>query len=149
MCQIYNIIRDRFLELLPSLNIDKEISMSNLHYHLFVDDAIFISVEGAKKALDELGIFECMGVIQSYHQANFDGIKIQLSDACAVADEVTSIIGDSVFLEIFGDEDNETWDDLLTEKDLVRLHQKAQKWLDENPEGINDAWLKLETSFNA
>ena len=149
MCQIYNIIRDRFLELLPSLDTDKEISMSNLHYHLFVDDAIFISVEGAEKALDELDIFECMGAVQSYHQANFDGVKIQLSDACAVADEVTSIIGGAVFIEIFDDEDDETWDDPLTEKDLIRLHQKAQKWLNENPEGINDAWLKLPTAFKA
>ena len=90
----------------------------DLHDHVFNTDFYVVGVYEAKKILEEFGIFEAIGRVQTYEKNNFRETYTDLSDPEQLINMLWYIIGEEVLFEIMHDIEqlNNNWDNLASEK---------------------------------
>ena len=120
----------------------------DLHSYLYNAQQHYIYYTTAKEAVAELDVWECIGAVQKYEQAQFGEVYTPLSDACRVANMVVSIMGYELLDAIYGDTKyfEDKWDDQLSAKDLATMLTLAEVWFNENPDGLQEIWENLEIS---
>lgn len=102
----------------------------DLHNELFNTDYHYIYTSDAKKALNEIGVFDAIGVIVKYETEEFGVVNTDFTSPCEVANMLYYIVGEDVLYNLFYGCElwNEAWDNEATEETNKVLVQ----WLKEN-----------------
>lgn len=118
---------------------------SDLPSELINNGDLYIYTKDAEDALEELGTFNCLGVLQNYEQTEFGTVYTNLANPCEVADALFYIIGCEVFYRIFGETEvcGELWDKRLTVDDLHLMAGMAREWFETHPDWFEDVWKDL------
>jgi hypothetical protein len=118
---------------------------ADLPSELFNNVGLYIYTKDAEDALEELGTFNCLGVLQRYEQGEFGTVHTNLANPCEVADALFYIIGYEVFYRIFGDTSvcDELWNKRLTADDLCSMGDTARRWFETHPDWVEDVWKDL------
>lgn len=141
--KIFEVVKSALLDNLTDLDAPYA---CDIHHHLYNEDEHFIYYSEADKAADELGVWECVGVVQKYEQVYFGSIYTSLSDSCQVVNMVIYIMGQELLHKIYGDTKyfNKKWNDRLTDDELDKMLTIAKKWFKQNPDGLLDIWNDLD-----
>lgn len=148
MTKIYEDVKAALLNGLENLiGYENNTCTADLHNELYNSDARYVYYATAKEATAELDVWECIGVVQTYEKEQFGEVHTKLSDACKVANMIIYIMGYELLQSIYGNTVyfNEKWDEKLTVDDLKEMLAMAEKWFDENSDGLNEIWLNLPT----
>ena len=117
----------------------------DIHSSLYNEPQHYIYYGSAKEAAAELGVWECIGTVQKYEQTQFGEFYTPLSDACRVANMVVYILGESLLQAIYGDTEYfADWNKQLSDDDLADMLTLAEKWFEENPDGLQEIWESLD-----
>ena len=102
----------------------------DLHSHLFNEDYHYYCNNYAEAVLNEIGVFDAIGVIVEYEKDNFGEVNTDFTSPCNVANMLYYIVGEEVLWDLFVGCElwNEVWNDEATEETNKALVQ----WLKEN-----------------
>ena len=102
----------------------------DLHNELFNTDYHYIYTSDAKKALNEIGVFDAIGVIVNYEKGNFGEVNTDFTSPWEVGNMLYYIVGGEVLCDLFDGCElwNEVWNDEATEETNAALVQ----WLKDN-----------------
>ena len=102
----------------------------DLHNELFNTDYHYIYTSDAVEALNEIGVFDAIGIIVEYEKCNFGEVNTDFTSPCNVANMLYYIVGEEVLCDLFDGCElwNEVWNDEATEETNKALVQ----WLKEN-----------------
>ena len=145
MCKIFETVKSALTDGITSL--DRPYAC-DIHNELYGAQQYYILYAHAREAADEIGVWECIGVVQKYEQDQFGEVYTPLADACRVSDMVVSIMGYELLDAIYGDTRyfGDKWNDQLSDDDLAAMLTLAEEWFEENPEGLQEIWENLEVS---
>jgi hypothetical protein len=73
-----------------------------LHNEVFNTDYYTIWTDEAKKALEEYGVFDAIGKVQTYERETFGKVYTDLSDPIKLINTLYYIIGEEVLDEVMG-----------------------------------------------
>lgn len=143
MNKIFETVKSALVEGLTSL--DRPYA-HDLHTLLYGETQHYSYTNSAEEAIAQLDVWACVGAVQTYEQTQFGGVYTPLSDACRVADMVVCIIGYELMQAIYGDTEyyGDRWDDQLSDEDLADMFDLAERWFEENPEGLRYLWETLD-----
>ena len=107
----------------------------DLHNELFNADCHYIYTSDAKKALNEIGVFDAIGVIVKYEKDNFSEViadfPTDFANPCEVANMLYYIVGEEVLWDLF--DGCELWDEAWNNGEATKETNKALvQWLKEN-----------------
>lgn len=142
MTKIFDTVQSALVDNITSLDHPYA---CDLYDYLFNEPQHFIYYADAKEATAELGVWECIGVVQKYEQDQFGEVNTPLSDACRVANMIVYIMGYELMQAIYGDTEyfGDKWNEQLSDDDLADMLTLAETWFEENPDGLNKIWLDL------
>ena len=145
MCKIFETVKSALVDCITSL--DRPYA-GDLHASLYNETQHYIYYANAKEATAELDVWECIGVVQKYEKDQFGEVYTPLSDACRVVNMVVYILGEALLQAIYGETAyfDEKWDEQLSDGDLADMLTLAEKWFEENPDGLQEIWENLEIS---
>ena len=145
MCKIFEAVKSALVDNIASL--DRPYA-GDLHHTLYNDPQHYIYYADAEEVTAELDVWECIGAVQKYEQDQFGEVYTPLSDACKVANMVVYIMGYELLDKIYADTEyfGDKWNEQLTDEDLADMLTLAEKWLAENPGGLQEIWENLEIS---
>ena len=143
MCKIFETVKSALVDCITSL--DRPCA-GDLHASLYSETQHYIYYASAKEATAELDTWECIGVVQKYEQGQFGEVYTPLSDACRVANMVVSILGEALLQSIYEGTEyfGEKWNDQLSDDELADMLTIAEKWFEENPDGLQEIWENLD-----
>ena len=103
----------------------------DLHNELFNADCHYIYTSDAKKALNEIGVFDAIGVIVKYEKDNFGEVDVDFTSPCTVANMLYYIVGEEVLWDLF--DGCELWDEAWNNDEATEETNEALvQWLKEN-----------------
>ena len=106
----------------------------DLHNYLFNEDYHYCYTSEAKKALDEIGVFDAIGVIVEYEKDNFGEVNTDFTNPCEVANMLYYIVGEEVLYDLF--DEWEIWNEVLipvwNDKATKETNKILVQWLKEN-----------------
>ena len=145
MCKIFETVKSALVDGITRL--DRPCA-GDLHGYLYNETQHYIYYASAKEAIDGLDVWECIGVVQKYEQDQFGEVYTPLSDACRVANMVVYILGEALLQAIYGETAyfSTKCNDQLSEDELADMLTLAEKWFEENPDGLQEIWENLEIS---
>ena len=145
MCKIFETVKSALVDGITRL--DRPYA-GDLHASLYNETQHYIYYANAKEATAELDVWECIGVVQKYEKDQFGEVYTPLSDACRVANMVVYIMGYELMQSIYDGTEyfGEKWDEQLSDGDLADMLTLAEKWFEENPDGLQEIWENLEIS---
>ena len=145
MCKIFEVVKSALVDVLTTL--DRPYA-GDLHHTLYNETQHYIYYADAEEVTVELDVWECVGAVQKYEQDQFGEVYTPLSDACKVANMVVSILGEALLQAIYGETAyfGDKWNDQLSDDDLADMLTLAEKWLEENPDGLQELWENLDIS---
>lgn len=143
MCKIFEAVKSALVDSITSL--DRPYAC-DLHSHLYNEPQHFIYYAEAKEATAELDLWECIGAVQKYEKDHFGEVYTTLSDACRVANMVVYIMGYELLDKIYADTEyfGDKWNEQLSDDDLADMLTLAEKWFEENPNGLQEIWENLD-----
>lgn len=107
----------------------------DLHGRLFNEEPFYIMVANAEKDLNELGVFNCLGLVREYEKFNFGEFNTEI-EPCKIANMVCYIMGE--FINNSEHLTDKCWDDKLTENDLVIIENELQNYLESLDEDLSN-----------
>ena len=143
MCKIFETVKSALVDGITRL--DRPYA-GDLHGYLYNETQHYIYYASAKEATAELDVWECIGAVQKYEQDQFGEVYTPLSDACRVANMVVYIMGYELMQAIYGETAyfGTKWNDQLSDAELAELAELAEKWFEENPDGLEEIWQNLD-----
>ena len=143
MCKIFETVKSALVDGITHLDRP---SAGDLHGYLYNETQHYIYYASAKEATAELDVWECIGVVQKYEKDQFGEVYTPLSDACRVVNMVVSILGVALLQAIYGETAYfaEKWNDQLSDDELADMLTLAEKWFEENPDGLQEIWENLD-----
>ena len=145
MCKIFETVQSALVDCITSL--DRPYA-GDLHNELYNETQHYIYYASAEEAAAEIDVWECIGAVQKYEQDQFGEVYTPLSDACRVVNMVVYILGEALLQAIYEGTEyfDEKWDEQLSDDDLAAMLTLAEKWFEENPDGLQEIWQNLEIS---
>ena len=143
MCKIFETVKSALVDGITRLDRP---SAGDLHGYLYNETQHYIYYASAKEATDELDVWECIGVVQKYEKDQFGEVYTPLSDACRVVNMVVFILGEALLQAIYGETAyfGHKWNDQLSGDELADMFVIAEKWFEENPDGLQEIWENLD-----
>ena len=143
MCKIFETVKSALTDGITRLDRP---SVGDIHGYLYNETQHYIYYASAKEATDELDVWECIGAVQKYEQDHFGEVYTPLSDACRVVNMVVSILGEALLQAIYGETAyfGHKWNDPLSDDELADMLTLAEKWFEENPDGLQEIWQNLD-----
>ena len=143
MCKIFETVKSALVDGITSL--DRPYAF-DLHNELYGAQQYYVLYANAKEAAAEIDVWECIGAVQKYEQDQFGEVYTPLSDACRVVDMVVSILGEALLQAIYGETAyfGTKWNDQLSDDELADMLTLAEKWFEENPDGLEEIWQNLD-----
>ena len=102
----------------------------DLHNELFNTDYHYIYTSDAKKALNEIGVFDAIGVIVKYETEEFGEVNTDFTNPCTVANMLYYIVGEEVLWDLFVG--CELWDKVWNDEATEETNKALVQWLKEN-----------------
>ena len=102
----------------------------DLQNHLFNEGYHYCDTSEAEKALNEIGVFDAIGVIVEYEKDNFGEVNTDLSDPCKIANMIWYIVGEEVLYDLF--DGCELWDKVWNEEATKETNEALVQWLRDN-----------------
>lgn len=115
---VENSIINRTFEMLSEIDNVNGVYGCDLHHYLFNQDYAFIHTSDARKACNELDVFECMQLVNSYEKWHFGEFYTEC-EPCKIANMVVYILGEEVLSK--SDHLNDCWDKKLTDEDISKI----------------------------
>ena len=145
MYKIFETVKSALVDCITSLDRPHA---GDLHASLYNETQHYIYYADAKEAAAEIDVWECIGAVQKYEQDQFGEVYTPLSDACRVVNMVVYIMGYELMQAIYGETAyfGTKWNDELADDELAELAELAEKWFEENPDGLQEIWENLEIS---
>ena len=145
MCKIFETVKSALTDGITRLDRP---SAGDLHGYLYNETQHYIYYASAKEAAAEIDVWECIGVVQKYEQDQFGEVYTPLSDACRVVNMVVAILGEALLQAIYDETAyfGHKWNDQLSGAELAAIKVLAEKWFEENPDGLQEIWENLEIS---
>ena len=145
MCKLFETVQSALVDNIASLNLPYA---GDLHHALYNEPQHYIYYADAEEVTAELDVWECIGAVQKYEQAQFGEVYTPLSDACRVANMVVSIMGYELLDKIYADTEyfGDKWNDQLSAGELADMLTLAEVWFNENPDGLQEIWENLDIS---
>ena len=145
MCKIFETVKSALVDGITRLDRP---SAGDLHGYLYNETQHYIYYASAKEAAAEIDVWECIGAVQKYEKDQFGEVYTPLSDACRVVNMVVSILGEALLQAIYGETAyfGHKWNDQLSDDELADMLAIAEKWFEENPDGLQEIWENLEIS---
>lgn len=142
MCKIFETVKSALVDL---TTLDRPYA-AELHNELYGAPQHYIYYASAKEATAQLDTWACIGAVQKYEQDQFGEVYTPLADACRVANMVVYIMGVELMQSIYGDTEfyTDKWDEQLSDDDLAAMLALADKWFEENPDGLQEIWESLD-----
>ena len=100
---------------------------ADFHNEVFNIDYYECYTDRAEKQLEEMGVFDCIHMVQEYEQDNFGVVNTDLSEPCDVLNMVWYIIGEEELYTMF--ENCELWDDFWNEEFEEETGKQLVDWL--------------------
>ena len=143
MCKIFEIVKSALVDGITHL--DRPCA-GDLHGYLYNEPQHYIYYASAEEAAAELDVWECIGAVQKYEQDQFGEVYTPLSDACRVVNMVVYIMGEALLQAIYEGTEyfDEKWDEQLSDDELADMLTLAEKWFEENPDGLQEIWENLD-----
>ena len=143
MCKIFETVKSALVDGITRL--DRPYA-DDLHGYLYNETQHYIYYASAKEAVAEIDVWECIGVVQKYEKDQFGEVYTPLSDACRVANMVVYIMGYELMQAIYGETAyfGAKWNDQLSDDELTNILTLAEKWFEENPDGLEEIWQNLD-----
>ena len=145
MCKIFETVKSALVDGITRLDRP---SAGDIHGYLYNETQHYIYYASAKEATAELDVWECIGAVQKYEKDQFGEVYTPLSDACRVVNMVVFILGEALLQAIYGETAyfGHKWNDQLSDDELDDMLTLAEKWFEENPDGLQEIWENLEIS---
>ena len=145
MCKIFETVKSALVDGITRL--DRPYAF-DLHNELYGAQQHYIYYASAKEAAAEIDVWECIGAVQKYEKDQFGEVYTPLSDACHVVNMVVVILGEALLQAIYGETAyfGHKWNDQLSDDELAAIKVLAEKWFEENPNGLEEIWENLEIS---
>ena len=102
----------------------------DLHNYLFNEDYHYCYTNDAKKALNEIGVFDAIGVIVKYETEEFGVVNTDFTNPCEVANMLYYIVGEEVLYDLF--DECELWDEVRDDEATKETNKALVQWLKEN-----------------
>ena len=143
MCKIFETVKSALTDGITRLDRP---SAGDLHGYLYNETQHYIYYASAKEAAAEIDVWECIGAVQKYEQDHFGEVYTPLSDACRVVNMVVFILGEALLQAIYGETAyfGHKWNDQLSDDELDDMLTLAEKWFEENPDGLQEIWENLD-----
>ena len=125
-----NMIADAKDAIIESLTDGYDDYYCDLHNYLFNEDYHYCYTSEAKKALDEIGVFDAIGVIVEYEKDNFGEVNTDFTNPCDVANMLYYIVGEEVLYDLF--DECELWDEVRDDEATEETNKALVQWLKEN-----------------
>ena len=96
---------------------------SDLHNEVFNSDYYIIGTYKARKALEEYGVWEAIGKVQTYEEDNFGEVFTNLSNPEKLINMLYYIIGEEVLFEMMNGVKawEENWNNVADEETNTRI----------------------------
>lgn len=107
----------------------------DLHSSLFNVDDTYIYYADAEKDLEEVGSWNVIDKVITYHNDNFGEFKPSSIDPCYFANMMVYIIGEAL-LQHSEHLTDECWDREMTEEDLAIIEDELQTYLESLTEDL-------------
>lgn len=121
--RVVELLRDRLPDAVGVYGCD-------LHNYLFNEDPAFIYTNKAESAVNSVGVWSAIRLVQKYEKDYFGEITIEI-EPCKVANMLTYIYGEFLLAQVDGLSDK-MWDRKLTESDIKKIARALRKWAKEN-----------------
>ena len=143
MCKIFETVKSALPDGITHLDRP---SAGDIHCYLYNETQHYIYYASAKEAAAEIDVWECIGAVQKYEQDHFGEVYTPLSDACRVVNMVVAILGEALLQAIYGETAyfGTRWNDQLSDDELADMLTLAEKWFEENPDGLEEIWQNLD-----
>ena len=143
MCKIFETVKSALTDGITRLDRP---SAGDIHGYLYNETQHYIYYASAKEAAAEIDVWECIGAVQKYEQDHFGEVYTPLSDACRVVNMVVAILGEALLQAIYGETAyfGHKWNDQLSDDELAAIKVLAEKWFEENPDGLEEIWENLD-----
>ena len=143
MCKLFETVQSALVDNITNLDLPYA---CDLHHALYNEPHHYIYYANAEEVTAELGVWGCIGVVQTYEKQQFGEVYTPLSDACHVANMVVYVLGEALLQAIYDESEyfGNKWNEQLTAEDLADMLTLAEKWFDENPNGLQEIWDNLE-----
>lgn len=126
-----DLIFQRVVELLQDRLPDAEGEYGcDLHNYLFNEDPAFIYTNKAESAVNTVGVWSSIRLVQKYETDNFGESNTEV-EPCKIADMLVYIYGEFLLAQVESLSSN-MWDRKLTEQDIDQITKEIQQWADEN-----------------
>ena len=102
----------------------------DLHSHLFNEDYHYYCNNYAEAVLNEIGVFDAIGVIVKYAKDNFGEVDDDFTSPCEVANMLYYIVGEEVLCDLF--DGCELWDKVWNGEATEETNKALVQWLKEN-----------------
>ena len=102
----------------------------DLHNYSFNEDYHYCYTNDAKKALNEIGVFDAIGVIVKYETEEFGVVNTDFTNPCNVANMLYYIVGEEVLYDLF--DECELWDEVRDDEATKETNKALVQWLKEN-----------------
>lgn len=144
MCELFNDVKAALLDGLTDLSDARACDLLGLLFDS-VSNAPYLYYADAERVMVELGLWNCLGVIQAYEQSNFGEVISSLSHPCEVADRLFYIMLQDLVYSIYGKTEyfNAKWSEYLSAEDLTAMYHLAEQWFEDNPNGMESLWDNL------
>lgn len=101
----------------------------DLHGELFNSDQYYIYYSDAVKALDEVGMWDCIECVMTYHVENFGEFEPKNVNPYFFANMMIYLIGEALLIHS-EHLNHECWDRRLTNEDLEIIEDEIQSYLE-------------------
>ena len=102
----------------------------DLHSHLFNEDYHYYCNNYAEAVLNEIGVFDAIGVIVEYEKDNFGEVNTDFTNPCDVANMLYYIVGEEVLCDLF--DGCELWGEVRDDEATEETNNDFVQWLKEN-----------------
>lgn len=103
---------------------------SDLHGRLFNQWPFYIHENEAKKALNQIDVFNAIKIVRDYEKFNFGETYTEI-EPCAIANMLIYIAGQSLLCNSKTLDDKS--DKTLTKSDLLKIRKELNAFMQENP----------------
>lgn len=118
-----NLITEAKQRVIDALKDGVDCYGSDLHDELFNTECYETDRYSAENTLENLGVFNCIAMVEDYEITNFGGVNTSLSKPCDVLNMVWYIIGEEVINDMFAESVlfNYLWNKRLSKEDCAVL----------------------------
>ena len=102
----------------------------DLHNYSFNEDYHYCYIGEAEDDLNEIGVFDAIGVIVEYEKDNFGEVNTDFTNPCDVANMLYYIVGEEVMQDLF--DGCELWDEVWNDEATEETNKALVQWLKEN-----------------